>query len=153
MPGGIGHKSQEKTEGAASCLIPVAVPPFGTSPRRSSVFSPRAGCLPEVTSIETAVLSAAVWVARTGVERGVRPVALDLPLRPIREPKEWRSERPGAFVGILLAVRIVPGVQVGVGERLGELMAAHVGKRRHALGVQAGRILRVAAGIAIEIEE
>src|SRR6185437_6829065 len=83
----------------------------------------------------------------------IRPVALNLPLGIVQKSHIGSAEGPGALVAILAAVGCVPGVAVGVGAGFRQLVAADVGQRREALRLSAHRALRVATGIAIEIEE
>src|SRR5207244_2931136 len=84
---------------------------------------------------------------------GVAPVALDLPLRAVREPDETAAERPGALVGVLGAGAVVPGVELRVGERLAELVAAHVAEGSQARAVSTRRAARIAPCVAVEVEE
>jgi hypothetical protein len=60
-------------------------------------------------ALDQVVITAEVHVGGRSIRRGVR-----------------RAERPGAFVGVLIAAAIVPGVQVLVGRRLFRLMRQRV---------------------------
>src|SRR5579863_1510260 len=103
---------------------------------------------------EAAFLAGTVGIAGAGVVGGVGPFTLDLPLGAVGEGHQRRAESPCALVSVFLALRVVPGAGAGgVGARFGEFVAAHVGDRRQTLGVQPGSILRVAAGIAVKLEE
>src|SRR6202007_582277 len=62
-------------------------------------------------------------------------------------------ERPGALVGVLGPVAVVPRVDVRIGERLGKLVAGHIGERGEALAVRRPGVLWVAARVAVEVEE
>src|SRR5882762_1985526 len=94
---------------------------------------------------------------------GVDPVALDQEVAAAEAhvgeravgDMVGRAEGPGALVGVLLAPGVVPGVEVGVGRRLLQLVGDD---RRHAVGagvaVRRGGLLlaraRAAVGVANE---
>ena len=90
-------------------------------------------------------------VAGAGGERLIREVALDLPA--LAADRDIPAERPGALVGVLRTLAVEPAGTARVGERLAQLVAADVRDRREPLAVNRARILRVAAGVAVELEE
>src|SRR4029078_6305559 len=82
----------------------------------------------------------------------VAPVALYLPA--LAADRDRAAERPGAFVGVLVALLVVPGVELRIGEHLAQLVAADVREGREALAVrEAARRAGVAARVAVEVEE
>src|SRR5262249_53660370 len=94
----------------------------------------------------------AVRVAAVRARRRVAPVALDLPA--LRTDLHGAGERPRALVGVLLALLVVPRVQLRIGEHLAQLVARHVRERGEALAVaEARRRLGIAAGVTVEVEE
>src|SRR5579862_2424418 len=83
----------------------------------------------------------------------IGPVALNPPVRVVKEGHIGAAEGPGALVAVFAAVGGVPGIAVGIGTGFRELVAADVGQRRQTLRFAAHSALRVAPGIAIKIEE
>src|SRR5579859_92446 len=94
----------------------------------------------------------AVRVAAVRARGCVAPVALDLPA--LGSDGDEAAEGPGALVGVLVSLPVVPGVELRVGQHLAELVPADVRQRGKALAVpEVGRRIRVAAGVAVEVEE
>src|SRR5579872_6639213 len=83
----------------------------------------------------------------------IGPVALNLPVRVVKEGHIRAAEGPGALVAVFAAVGGVPGIAVGIGAGFRKLVAADVGQRRQTLRFAAHCALRVAPGIAVKIEE
>src|SRR5712691_338939 len=105
-------------------------------------------------AVEASGLTGAVWVTGARVVGVVGPLALNLPLAPVAEWDQRDIEGPGALVSVLLTASVVPGAgAVGIGTSFGEFVPADIGQRCQALRVQAGSILRIAARVAIKIEE
>src|SRR5437764_1250361 len=78
--------------------------------------------------VQAALLTGIIGVAGSGSVGGVRPLALDLPLRPIAERHQRYVEGPRAFVAVLLALTVVPRAwTIGITPRLRQFMPAHVG--------------------------
>src|SRR5439155_25108833 len=80
----------------------------------------------DVGAVYTSVLATGIGIAQIIVERVVRPVALYFPAGPIGKAYIWATEGPRAFVSILRARRIVPGIQLRVGLRFRQFMSCHV---------------------------
>src|SRR5689334_4094382 len=100
-----------------------------TSPPRGSDMSARVCYTGDrqssvIAAVDAASLTAAVGIPQTRIERRVRPVSLDLPERVVPERQERRAERPGALVRVLLAVGVVPRVQVRIRHHLGQFVTA-----------------------------
>src|SRR5262249_28697199 len=94
----------------------------------------RAVATREGTVIRLARLdAAAVRVPRACVRSGVAPVALDLPA--LAADGHQPVERPGALVGVLVPLLVVPGIELRIGQHLAQLVPAHVRERRQALAV------------------
>ena len=93
-----------------------------------------------------------LFVSSSAVEGTVGPVALDLPLG---FTKFYRiaPESPCALIGVLGATAVIPGIQLRIGQRFRQFMTGDVAKRRNALGMAGRSVFRIAAGVAIEIEE
>src|SRR5438094_984830 len=80
--------------------------------------------------VYTAVLVTGIGIAQIIVERVVRPVALYFPVAPVGEAHVRASEGPRAFVCILRARRIVPGIQLRIGPRFRKFMSGNVRQSR-----------------------
>src|SRR2546428_12826347 len=88
----------------------------------------------DVRSVHTSVLVAGIGIAQIIVERVVRPVALYFPVAPVGEAHVRASEGPRAFVCILGAGGIVPGIQLRIGPRFRKLMSGNVRQSGLSLG-------------------
>src|SRR2546426_551458 len=63
-------------------------------------------------------------------------------------------EGPRALVGVLGTARVVPGVELRIGQHFAELVSSHVCERRKALATaEAGGSPGIAARIAVQVEE
>src|SRR5258706_12843228 len=105
-------------------------------------------------AVEAALLTRAVRIPGPSVICVVRPLTLNLPLRAIAERDQRNVEGPRTLVAVLLTALVVPRPgRIWIGAGLGKLVSAHIGQSYQPLRMQSRRILRVAASIAIEIEE
>src|SRR6185312_8906947 len=105
---------------------------------------------------------AALEAHRAVAGAGVHPVLLDEVVRAAERDVVERAVRrlrggaegPGALVGVLLAAAIVPGVQIGIADRLFALVRDD---RRHPVGarvaVRARGLLRARRGTAIGVAD
>src|SRR5579872_5156893 len=147
-------------------LDTAAHPPFAESAKDGApdfncgIRGPPAGLLGigafVVAAVHAAVTqrSAVAGAVGAGAVVGfIRPVALNLPVRVVKECHIGAAEGPGALVAVFAAVGGVPGVAVGIGAGFRKLVAADVGQRGQALRLGAHCALRVAPGIAVKIEE
>ena len=80
-----------------------------------------------------AVDAAALGVTRRSLICVVRPVSLNLPSRGVAERKQSGAKGPCALIGILLALSVVPRIQVRIRDRLRQFMPSHIGDRRKPL--------------------
>src|SRR5204863_7113127 len=95
--------------------------------------------------------AAAVGVTAVGECGCVAPVALDFPALPA--DGYVPTESPRTLVGVLVALLVVPGVELRIGQHLAQLVARDVCERGKPLAVAEARSLRIAARIAVEVEE
>src|SRR5579864_187792 len=100
---------------------------------------------------ERCAIARAIWTG--AVVSFVGPVSLDLPVRAVEEGDVGSSERPGAIVAVLVAAGRIPGIAIRVGARFRKLVPGDVGEGSQTLRLSRDGALRIAAGIAVQVEK